>query len=81
MSAATIDSTSNQALTGFGLALVGVSVEQDSAYWEVHVELPTSSSEQAPPPLPIMVGVSLKRDRAFFKALDDVAPGMNSVGR
>lgn len=38
-------------------------LEQDAAYWEVQVELPSGSAE-------IMAGVATDKDRKFFTALE-----------
>ncbi|GKZ00588.1 hypothetical protein MPSEU_001011000 [Mayamaea pseudoterrestris] len=78
MSAPTIDlhDRQNARITGYGLAIVGVSIEQDSAYWEVHVDMGKEGSA----PMELLVGVSLKRDRAFFKAMEDT-PAASQVDK
>jgi hypothetical protein len=73
MSAPSIDAHGD-AVTGHGIAIVGVSVEQDSAYWEAHIDLGDGAE-----PVEVMFGVSLKKDRSFFKALENVPAGKNSV--
>jgi hypothetical protein len=49
-------------VTGCGLAVAAVVLEQDAAYWEVHVELPEAKSVE------VMVGVTTKKDRKFYEA-------------
>ena len=50
--------------TGSGLALVGTALEQDAAYWEFHISLPTGKHVDT-----ILFGVSSKRDRKFYEDL------------
>ena len=52
-------------VTGYGLALAGVAIEQDAAYWEWHVSMPEGKSDE------IMFGVATKKDRSFFRALKE----------
>jgi hypothetical protein len=50
----------HQQVSGYGLALASVSLEQDAGYWEIHVvETPDEIGR-------IYIGVSPKRDRQFF---------------
>jgi hypothetical protein len=59
---------SNLQVSGYGLALASVSLEQDAGYWEIHVvKVPDEIGR-------IYVGVSPKRDRQFF------ADGVKSEG-
>jgi len=66
MSAPTIDMDEEQQVHGTGLALSGVSLEQDAVYWEWHVEVnEDASGEDAP----LLIGVSTKRNPEFYKVL------------
>jgi hypothetical protein len=56
--------------SGYGLALAGVSIEQDAAYWEAHVDVVASASSE-PSSSEIMLGVATKKDRQFFKDLEE----------
>jgi hypothetical protein len=56
--------------SGYGLALAGVSIEQDAAYWEAHVDFVASSSDSSR--TEIMLGVATKKDRQFFKDLEEL---------
>lgn len=57
-------------VSGFGLALVGVAIEQEASYWEAHVQMEASSHSQE-----IMFGVSTKKDQRFYKELEDLHEG------
>jgi len=48
--------------TGFGLALIGIALEQDAAYWEFHISLPVTKQVDT-----ILFGVSTKKDRKFYE--------------
>jgi len=66
MSAPTIELDSPCVVSGSGLALAGVSIEQDAAYWEWHVEqVPEKSSSE------VMFGVATRKSAAFYKSLDE----------
>jgi hypothetical protein len=56
-------------VSGYGLALVGTTVEQDAAYWEIHGERMTSNETE------ILCGVSTKKDQKFYNALHDQNEG------
>jgi competence protein ComGC len=56
-------------VSGRGLALAAVVVEQDAAYWEVHVERAQEGSVEA------MFGVATKKDRKFYTALEEQEEG------
>lgn len=43
-----------------------MSIEQDAAYWELHIEIPAEGD-----PLEVLFGVATKKDRKFYNALDD----------
>lgn len=62
MSAPTIKVVNRTKVTGNGLALAVVSIEQDAAYWEWHCELDSEVHivEDA------MFGVASKKDKKFF---------------
>jgi hypothetical protein len=53
-------------ISGTGLALAGVPIEQDAAYWEWHVDLPAKTHVDT-----ILFGVTGKKDRKFYKELSD----------
>mmetsp|Transcript_5637 Transcript_5637/g.8011 ORF Transcript_5637/g.8011 Transcript_5637/m.8011 type:complete len:204 (-) Transcript_5637:45-656(-) len=65
MSAPSITVDDENKLSGTGLALAGVTIEQDAAYWEWHISLTdgVDSSE-------VLFGVATPKDAAFYKALD-----------
>lgn len=65
MSAPSIEIKDRTTVSGYGLALLGVAVEQDAAYWEGHVDLPEGKGPQE-----IMLGVATKKDRKFYTALE-----------
>lgn len=50
--------------------MVGATIEQDAAYWELVVELEEGASEQE-----IMFGVATKKDPKFYAALQDQEGG------
>ena len=58
-------------MSGNGLALAGVCVEQDSAYWEWHMEIAAGSSEDT------MFGLTTSKDLAFYRALEETDDGKN----
>jgi hypothetical protein len=57
-------------VSGHGLALAGVSVEQDAAYWEAHIEIPGDGD-----PMEVMFGVATKKDRKYYKSLEEQEEG------
>lgn len=59
----------NLCATGSGLALTGTALEQDSAYWEFHVTLPTRKHADT-----VLFGVSSMKDRKFYKELEEKGP-------
>jgi hypothetical protein len=70
MSAPTItraSSNTNGVITGTGLALAGVPIEQDAAYWEWHIQIDGKEKHIGT----IMFGVSSKKDSKFYKDLKD----------
>jgi hypothetical protein len=54
------------------LALAAVVLEQDAAYWEVHVEQQQQSEDKIVK-CNAMFGVASKKDRQFYTALEDQA--------
>jgi hypothetical protein len=69
MSSATIDvqEPDRTKASGYGLALAGVSIEQDAAYWEAHVEVVAGRASSTDASSEIMLGVATKKDRQFYK--------------
>jgi hypothetical protein len=57
-------------ISGFGLALAGVSIEQDAAYWEAQIDIPADGGA-----MEVMFGVATKKDRKFYNALDEQEEG------
>ena len=55
------------------MALAAAVLEQDAAYWEVHVE--SSETEKAT----VKLGVATKKDRKFYNASNDTDEGTNRV--
>ena len=53
-------------LTGHGLGIVGVPLEQDAAYWEWHISLPPRQHVDT-----TMFGVASKKNQEFYKGLKD----------
>jgi disulfide bond formation protein DsbB len=66
MSAPTIRVGSESEITGSGLALVGIALEQDHAYWEWHIELPPRVHLDT-----VLFGVTSKKTNKFYKELAD----------
>ena len=66
MSAPTIELDGPCVVSGSGLALAGVNIEQDAAYWEWHViQVPEGKSSE------VMFGVATRKNAAFYKSLDE----------
>jgi hypothetical protein len=65
MSALGIEYETPLTIGGYGLALAGVSIEQDAAYWEWQVKIPNGNSNN------IMFGVATKKDSKFYKDLEE----------
>jgi hypothetical protein len=86
----------NNKVSGRGLALTAVVLEQDAAYWEVHVvgqqqqqqSSSSSSSEAAPDAAKndggkkcnAMFGVATKKDRQFYNALEEASEDQGKIG-
>lgn len=58
-------------------------LEQDAAYWEVHVELQSPEGSQNSNGEPVkrnaMFGVATKKDRQFFAALIEKSNGEGGI--
>ncbi|CAJ1938322.1 unnamed protein product [Cylindrotheca closterium] len=61
-------------ISGDGLALAGVQIEQDAAYWEWHIKLPSKTHCDT-----IMFGVTSKKNRGFYEELEDKILGEEGV--
>lgn len=48
------------------MALAGVGIEQDAAYWEWHIKVSEGSKSED-----IKFGVATKKNAAFYKSLDE----------
>jgi hypothetical protein len=59
-------------VSGMGLSLVGTTIEQDAAYWEVHIDVPDDDKGTA---YEVMFGVATKKDRKFYNALAELEEG------
>ena len=69
MSAPTITRKGAGIITGHGLALAGVPIEQDACYWEWHISSSNGPSHTAIET--IHFGVSSKKDPKFYQGLND----------
>ena len=49
---------------------MGVTIEQDAAYWEVHIQIPNDGEATE-----VMFGVATKKDRKFYKAFEEQEEG------
>lgn len=63
------ESESGSIVSGQGLGLVGVALEQDAAYWEWHVSLPARQHVDT-----TLFGVASKKDRTFYQELEGKEP-------
>jgi hypothetical protein len=52
-------------MSGYGLGLVGVAVEQDAAYWEAHIQHDPGMSQE------VSFGVATKKDQQFYRAMEE----------
>ena len=69
-----ISSDDSLQVSGVGLALASVSIEQDAAYWEWHIEsTPSDADADAEDDVgpSLKFGVSTKKNQAFYEALED----------
>ena len=64
MSAPTIVRKNPTTLSGQGLALAGVTIEQDVAYWEWHMKATSQRTVES-----ILFGVTGKKDAKFYQDL------------
>lgn len=53
-------------ISGHGMAVVGVAIEQDAAYWEWRIELPAKVHVDT-----LMFGVTGKKNRKFYQELEN----------
>eukprot|EP00547_Thalassionema_nitzschioides_P001716 CAMPEP_0194215006 /NCGR_PEP_ID=MMETSP0156-20130528/16496_1 /TAXON_ID=33649 /ORGANISM="Thalassionema nitzschioides, Strain L26-B" /LENGTH=184 /DNA_ID=CAMNT_0038943411 /DNA_START=132 /DNA_END=686 /DNA_ORIENTATION=- len=73
MSAPTIEIEDDVKISGNGLALAGVNIEQDSAYWEWHIDTIGGCGKAED----TKFGIATKKDQKFYRNLeeqDDVSP-------
>mmetsp|Transcript_24833 Transcript_24833/g.37747 ORF Transcript_24833/g.37747 Transcript_24833/m.37747 type:complete len:204 (+) Transcript_24833:135-746(+) len=73
MSAPTIEIEEGVKISGDGLGVAGVNIEQDSAYWEWHIDASDGSGKAED----TKFGVTTKKDQKFYRSLeeqDDVSP-------
>jgi len=81
MSARTIQTTEGGLkIHGRGLALVGVSIEQDAAYWEWHIETVTDDDEEDDDDdfdafSSLKFGVATSKNAKFYTALESMEEG------
>lgn len=60
-------------VSGYGLALCGVAIEQDAAYWEAHIDIEGSEEKKE-----VMLGVATRKDRKFFTEQEQDGGGKGS---
>lgn len=72
MTAPTVEIENLRTLKGHGLALVGVTVEQDAAYWEWHIESveEDGGADDEDPSNALMFGVATKKNSKFYRAME-----------
>jgi hypothetical protein len=70
MSAPTINVEDRTNVSGNGLAVAAVPIEQDAAYWEWHVAVQDKNGG-ASHVEDIMFGVASKKDRKFYQELEE----------
>jgi len=66
MSSPTVSVERKTTVSGFGLALAAVTIEQDSAYWEAHVDGIDENQE-----IELYFGVATKKDRSYYKSVEE----------
>ena len=66
MSSPNIKISTDGDISGHGLALSGIALEQDHAYWEYHIKLPHKVHVDS-----IMFGVTTKKTSKFYRELTD----------
>eukprot|EP00548_Thalassiothrix_antarctica_P006233 CAMPEP_0194139210 /NCGR_PEP_ID=MMETSP0152-20130528/8923_1 /TAXON_ID=1049557 /ORGANISM="Thalassiothrix antarctica, Strain L6-D1" /LENGTH=179 /DNA_ID=CAMNT_0038836987 /DNA_START=262 /DNA_END=801 /DNA_ORIENTATION=+ len=85
MSAPTLDiEDDGKKVSGNGLGLAGVSIEQDAAYWEWHITIQGKKYDDNDSSTmnDVKFGVSTKKDRSFYRNLDeqdDVSPATDGT--
>ena len=85
MSAPGIQIWENTMCKGSGLALVGVPVEQDAAYWEWHILLDEGydnsqdDDQEAGGKYPVKVGVSTEKNKDFYQMLQAGDDGEDKI--
>ena len=71
MTAPTVEIEKNgRTLKGSGLALVGVTVEQDAAYWEWQIERLNDGHDDDDDDATLMFGVATKKNSQFYRAME-----------
>jgi hypothetical protein len=71
MSAPTINVKDRTYVSGHGLAIAAVPIEQDAAYWEWHIAVLTTLGLDVHLVEDIMFGVASKKDRKFYQELEE----------
>mmetsp|Transcript_23756 Transcript_23756/g.66342 ORF Transcript_23756/g.66342 Transcript_23756/m.66342 type:complete len:218 (-) Transcript_23756:259-912(-) len=61
-------------VTGHGLALCAVSIEQDAAYWEWHIQIEPGTKHIDD----ILFGVATNKNRGFYKKMKDEGKKLDS---
>ena len=56
--------------------MAAVTIEQDAAYWEVHVKADGGETKQS---VEVLVGVATKKDRKFYTALQESKEGTELI--
>lgn len=52
-------------ISGYGLGLIGVAIEQDAAYWEAHIEHDVGMSQE------VSFGVATRKDQQFYRGMEE----------
>jgi hypothetical protein len=69
MSAPSIDVQDQTKVSGYGLALANVTIEQDSAYWEAHIEIAGAEEVgKSGTSFDVLFGVATKKSQKFYQA-------------
>jgi len=71
MSAPTIEIEDDVKISGNGLALAGVNIEQDSAYWEWHIDTIGGCGKAED----TKFGIATKKDQKFYRNLEEQDDG------
>jgi hypothetical protein len=67
---------SGSVVTGHGLGIVGVALEQDAAYWEWHISLSPRQHVDT-----TMFGVTSQKGPEFYSKLKDKEPNDEEEGK